>query len=90
MFGSCTPYWKEATLTDVFPAMLSLPVSLPLNHGSLPLGFAKMFVKVKSIPARRIFILKNVYINGHAVVLKFYNFYTHAYRIKKAGRCLLK
>jgi hypothetical protein len=61
MFGSCTPYWKEATLTDVFPAMLSLPVSLPLNHRSLPVGFAKMFVKVKSIPARRIFILKNVY-----------------------------
>src|SRR6187397_1936255 len=64
------PLWKEAEYIDIIPPLLSLPVSLPVNWEMLPAEFASKFIKVKSIPARRIFILKNVYVNGQAVVFK--------------------
>ncbi len=64
------PHWKDAPYVDVYPALLSLPVSLPVNHGQLPAPFANKFIRQKSIPARRIFILKNVYVSGQGVVFR--------------------
>lgn len=64
------PYWRSALSVNVFAPLLSLPVSLPLNYKRLPAGFADKFIKVKTIPKRKIFVLKNVYVNGQAVVFK--------------------
>jgi capsular polysaccharide biosynthesis protein len=64
------PLWKEAEYIDIIPPLLSLPVSLPVNLEMLPTEFASKFIKVKSIAARRISILRNVYVNGQAVVFK--------------------
>lgn len=64
------PLWKEDKYIEVFPPLLSLPVSLPVNYDMLPGEFSAKFIKVKSIPVRRIFILKNVFISGAAAVFK--------------------
>jgi capsular polysaccharide biosynthesis protein len=64
------PHWKTAPYVDVYPPLLSLPVSLPVNHHRLPVPFANQFIRQKSIPARRIFILKEVNVSGQGVVFR--------------------
>ena len=64
------PPWKEAQVMEVFPPIVSIPVSLPVNYSNLPNNFAIKFINSKTIPARRIFILKDVYVSGQAVVFK--------------------
>ncbi|WP_181885005.1 glycosyltransferase family 61 protein [Pontibacter diazotrophicus] len=51
--------------------MFSLPVSLPVNYEKLPEEFANQFVKTKSIPGRRIFVMKDVWVSGRGVVFKY-------------------
>jgi hypothetical protein len=64
------PRLEASESVDIFPPIFSLPVSLPVNYNTLPVDFAKHFIKVKSIPKRQIFVLKNVYVNGSAVIFK--------------------
>ncbi|RDV16707.1 glycosyltransferase family 61 protein [Pontibacter diazotrophicus] len=65
------PLWKETRAEDVLPPMFSLPVSLPVNYEKLPEEFANQFVKTKSIPGRRIFVMKDVWVSGRGVVFKY-------------------
>lgn len=64
------PQWKETLCIEVFPPLLSIKVTLPVNHQLLPKALGQQFISVKNIPSRRIFILNNVYISGQAVVFK--------------------
>jgi hypothetical protein len=70
------PNLKASALVEVFPPILSLPVSLPVNYNMLPGNFTKGFISVKSIPKRQIFVLKKVYVNGSAVVFKNLSVFT--------------
>ena len=64
------PYWKETSFVEIAPPLLSVRVNLPVNNEMLPGNLRQKFIAVKSIPSRRIFILKNVCVNGQAVVFK--------------------
>lgn len=70
------PLWKETDAVEVLPPMQYLPVALPVNYEKLPEDFAKQFVKIKSIPRRRIFILKDVCVSGRAVVFRNLRIFT--------------
>jgi len=70
LFVRILPLWKKSRSVEVLPRLSSLPVALPVNFNALPKSFASHFVIKKSIPPRRIFLLKNVYISGDAVVFK--------------------
>jgi hypothetical protein len=61
---------KETTAIEITPGLESIFVSLPLNFSRLPGKFATQFVAIKRIPARRIFILKDVFVSGQAVIFK--------------------
>ena len=70
LFSQKLPYWKDAPSKEIVPPLLSIPVSRPLNYQHLPGDFARHFIAKKSIPARRIFFLKDVYVSGQAIVFK--------------------
>lgn len=69
-FAKMLPLWRNAAAKEIIPPLLSLNVSRPLNHHNLPEKFARQFIPQKCIPARRIFFLDNVYVNGEAIVFK--------------------
>ncbi|CAN5545515.1 hypothetical protein BH11BAC3_BH11BAC3_31680 [soil metagenome] len=64
------PRWKKAAAIHLYPPLLSLPVARPVNFEMLTPAFGCQFISIKSIPGRKIFILKNVFVSGQAVVFK--------------------
>ena len=70
------PLWKEAEAITVIPPLLWKPVTPPVNHSHLPASFAAQFIRGKCIPARRIFLLKDVCISPDAVVFKNLKIFT--------------
>lgn len=55
---------------EVMPPLLWQPVRQPQNFQKLSKPFANNFIRAKHIPRRRIFLLKNVWVNGEGVVFK--------------------
>jgi hypothetical protein len=64
------PYWKMANAVEVLPPLSNFKITLPVNIDSLPKDFAQNFQETISIPARRIFILQNVYVLWYGLIFK--------------------
>jgi hypothetical protein len=62
------PPWRDTATIDVIPRIEWIRVKSPVNRQKLPEAFANQFIRAKSIPPRRIFLLNNVCVTSRGVV----------------------